>query len=174
MLYGTNINATGNTKPKYANTASVIGVTSAEVANTLGDGKRVAHAGWVQQSIGQGPVASITIVNAGQNINTNGFLSVTGGGGTGANISYVIGNTQNSLQTYSSNSYMNGIVRATVAYSSSDFVSAPTITYSGSNTVAPVLTAVMGGRAGRRFYETLVASGSMSGNNFINDTYFPG
>lgn len=167
---------TGNSKPKYANTTSVYGVSVTEAANTLGDGKKVAHAGWVQQTLGTGPVLSITIDSAGSGINASGFLSISPSdtGGINANASFVTANSQNTLQTYSTNSAWNVVTSIVVNNPGSGYTSAPTVLYVGANTTRPAFTAVMGGRAGRRHYETLVAMGSLTGDDTNDDTYFPG
>lgn len=173
MLNGNLDGPTGNSKPKYANTSSVMGVSATEAANTLGDGGKVAHAGWVQQTIGTGGIASITIADAGSGINASGFLTVSGGGGTGANVAYAIANSQNTLQSYSTNSAWN-VISSLVVIGGSGFTSAPTVSYAGANTTAPSFTVTMGGRVGRRSYETLVAMGSITGDDSGDDTYFPG
>jgi len=165
---------TGNSKPKYANTSSVYGVSATEAANTLGDGPKVAHAGWVLQTVGTGPLASITITNPGSGINAAGFLTISGGGGTGANASYAIANSQNTLQSFSTNSAWNVVASVVINSPGSGFTSAPTITYTGANTTRPLFTATVGGRAGRRHYETLVAMGSVTGDDTNDDTFFPG
>jgi hypothetical protein len=75
MLWGNIDYQSGNNKPKFANTSNtyigstsiggskantskywgwVHGVSVTEAANTTGDGKKVAHAGWVSQKIGTG------------------------------------------------------------------------------------------------------------------------
>lgn len=186
--------ATGNNKPLYANaspTASnstingtaantdayygnVWGVSETEVANTLGDGKKVAHAGWVSQKIGTGPVETVTVVDGGSGINGSGFLVITGGGGSGANISYTTANSENVLQSYSENPAWNVVVSAAIHNPGAGYSSAPTVVYNGANTTRPTFTVTVGGRAGRVHYETLVAMGSISGDNPADDTYFPG
>lgn len=174
MLYGNLDGPTGNSKPKYANTGSVYGVSATEAANTLVDGKKVAHAGWNQLTQGTGPIATITITNAGQGINADGFLSVSGAGGTKANIAYYIANSQNTLQTYSSNSYLNVVNRVVLVSGGEGFNAAPSVVYVGANSVRPTFSITMGGRAGRRSYETLVAMGSITGDDTGDNTFFPG
>jgi hypothetical protein len=173
-LWGNLDNETGNNKPKYSNTASTYGVSVTEEANTLGDGSKVAHSGWVKQTLGTGPIVSITITNAGTGINSSGFLTISGGGGANGNASYTIANSQNTLQTYSTNPAWNVINSITINNPGDGYTSAPTITYTGANTTLPQFTATVGGRSGRRFYETLVATGSITGDDSNDDTYFPG
>lgn len=173
-LWGNLDNPTGNNKPKYSNTSTTYGVSVTEEANTLGDGKLITHTGWVLQTIGTGPVVSALITNAGAGINAAGFLTVSGGGGSGANISYAIANSQNTLQSYSTNPAWNVISSITVNAGGSGYTSAPTVTYTGANSTRPTFTATVGGRAGRRFYETLVATGSITGDDSNDNTYFPG
>lgn len=173
-LWGNLDNATGNQKPIFSNTSTTFGVSVTEAANTLVDGPKVAHSGWVLQTVGTGPIESIAIANSGTGINSAGFLIVSGGGGTGANVSYAIANSQNTLQSFSTNPAWNVVASVTINSPGSGFTSAPTITYNGANTIRPQFTATVGGRAGRRFYETLVATGSITGDDTADNTYFPG
>lgn len=165
---------TGNSKPKYANTSTVYGVSATEAANTQGDGKKLSHSGWVKQTIGTGGISAVAISNPGAGVNASGYLTISGGGGTGANISYAIANSQNLLQSFSSNSAWNVVATLVVNNPGSGYTSAPTVTYAGANSTRPTFTATLGGRAGRRFYETLVATGSITGDDTNDDTYFPG
>ena len=159
-LWGNIDNASGNNKPKYANTSSVFGVSVTEAANTSGDGNKVAHSGWIQQKLGTGPVATITIANGGTGY-SNGFLTLTGGGGSGANASFTVN--------------ANGVINAvTINAAGSDYTSVPTVTAAGANTNVASFTATTSGRSGRRQYETLVATGSITGDNTDDNTYFPG
>ena len=189
MLWGNIDYATGNNKPLYANASPVAsnstingaaantakyygnvwGVSATESANTLGDGQKVAHAGWVSQKIGKGPIVSIAITSPGSGINAAGFLSISGGG----NASFAIANSQNTLQSYSTNSAWNVVTGVTIVDPGS-YSSAPTVVYVGANTTRPTFAVTLGGRAGRVQYETLVAMGSVSGDNSADDTYFPG
>lgn len=173
-LWGNLDNATGNQKPIFSNTATTYGVSVTEEANTLGDGPKVAHSGWVLQTVGTGPLVSIAIANAGTGINSAGFLIVSGGGGANANVSYAIANSQNTLQTFSTNPTWNVVASVTIRSPGDGFTSAPTITYNGANTIRPQFTATVGGRAGRRSYETLVATGTITGDDSNDDTFFPG
>ena len=173
-LWGKLDNATGNQKPKFANTSSTYGVSATEAANTTGDGKKVAHSGWVKQTIGTGGIKAISISGAGQGYNSAGYLTITGGGGTGANISYTIANSQNSLQSYSSNAYLNAISTLVINNPGSGYTSSPTIRAGGANISAASFAVALGGRAGRRSYETLVATGSITGDDTADNTYFPG
>jgi hypothetical protein len=173
-LWGNLDNATGNNKPVYSNTATTYGVSVTEAANTDVDGPKVAHSGWVLQTVGTGPIAGITIANSGASINASGFLIVSGGGGANANVSYAIANSQNTLQSFSTNPAWNVVASVTINSTGDGFTSAPTITYNGANSIRPQFVATVGGRAGRRSYETLVATGSITGDDTADDTFFPG
>ena len=173
-LWGNLDNATGNQKPIFSNTALTYGVSVTEAANTDVDGKKVTHSGWVKQTLGTGSISGVTIANVGSGINATGFLTISGGGGANANISYTTANSQNTLQAYSSNPAWNVIAAIVINNPGDGFTSAPTITYTGANTIRPLFTATVGGRSGRRFYETLVATGSITGDDSNDDTYFPG
>lgn len=160
-LWGINDYATGNNKPLYSNTSNTYGVSTTEAANTQGDGQKITHTGWVKQTLGTGSIASITIGAAGTGYANGEYLTFTGGGGTGANGTVRVDG--------------NGNVVAIVVNSyGSGYTSAPSVgvgTVAGANAA---LTATVGGRAGRRFYETLVATGSIAGDNTADNTYFPG
>lgn len=193
-LWGNIDYATGNNKPVYANTTYLIsnstingskantskyygavwGVSSTEAANTLVDGKKVAHAGWVSQKIGTGPVASIAITNGGQGYNANGFLTISGGGDSTVNVRYTIANSLNTLQSFSTNARLNTISSISIVNGGAGFNVAPTVIAGGANIVAATFAVTLGGRAGRVNYETLVSMGSMTLDNSADDKYFPG
>jgi hypothetical protein len=160
-LWGNIDNASGNSKPKYANTATTFGVSKTEAANTLGDGPTVAHSGWVKQTVGTGPIVSITVEDAGDGYANGEFLTFTGGSGTGANGSVTVDSN-------------GSIVAITVTNSGSGFTSAPVVDVDTANGANAVITAVVGGRAGRRHYETLVATSTITGDNTADNTFFPG
>ena len=175
-LWGNLDNESGNSKPKYANVASTLGVSVTEQSNTqaIAAGNLPVHSGWVKQTIGTGGITSITIASGGTGINAAGFLTISGGGGTGANASYTTANSQNTLQSFSTNPALNVLATVVVNNPGTGYTSAPTITYVGANTTRPALTAVMGDRTGRKFYETLVATGTITADDSADDTYFPG
>lgn len=173
-LWGNLDNATGNQKPIFSNTSTTFGVSVTEAANTLVDGPKVAHSGWVKQTVGTGPVATVTITSGGTGINASGFLSISGGGGANANISYAIANSQNTLQSFSTNSAWNVVNSVTITNPGDGFTSVPTVVYNGANTTRPTFSVTVGGRAGRRSYETLVATGSITGDDTADNTFFPG
>lgn len=191
---------TGNGKPLYANTSnaysnsvingavantnayygSVAGVSVTESAISNGKPQHPAHSGWVSLKVGTGPIQSIAITSGGTGINAAGYILVTDssvlGQGTGANISFTIANSQNSLQSFSSNSSLNAISTITVVNGGSLFSNTSALTFrtNGANTTAPVLTAVLGGRAGRIQTETLIAMGSMTFDDPRDNVYFTG
>jgi hypothetical protein len=175
-LWGNLDGPTGNSKPKYANVSSTLGVSVTEKSNAqaIAAGNIPPHSGWVKQTLGTGGVATITISSGGTGINAAGYLTISGGGGTGANASYTTANSQNTLQSFSTNPAWNVVATVVLNSPGSGYTSAPTVTYVGANTTRPTLTATVGGRAGRKFYETLVATGSITGDDETDNTYFPG
>ena len=174
-LWGTTDYATGNNKPLYSNNSTTFGVSPGEASNTSGDGPKLTHAGWVKQTIGTGYIKAVTINNAGRGVNAAGYLTISGGGGSNANISYAIANSQNTLQSFSSNAYWNVITSLTINNPGDGYTSNATIIYSGTVLTQPNITFEMGGRVGRRFYETLVASGNIASvGTEADETYFPG
>ena len=175
-LWGNSDNVTGNNKPKYANTSATLGVSVTEESNTqaIAAGNIPPHSGWVKQTLGTGGIATITISSGGTGINAAGYLTISGGGGSNANASYTTANSQNTMQTYSTNSAWNVVASVVINSPGDGFTSAPTITYTGANSTRPTFTATVGGRSGRKFYETLVATGTIAGDDSTDDTYFPG
>ena len=188
---------TGNSKPVYANTSylnsnstingveantakyygAVWGVSATEQGNTqaIAAGHHPQHAGWVSQKIGTGPIKSVTITNGGQNYNSAGYIVVSGGGDGTVNLAYTIANSRNTLQTYSSNSYWNTIATVVIHSPGAGFNVAPTLVANGPNSANfATFSVTLGGRAGRVNYETLVAMGSMTGDDPGDDKYFPG
>jgi len=175
-LWGNLDGPTGNSKPKYANVSSTLGISVTEKSNAqaIAAGNIPPHSGWVKQTLGTGGVATITISSGGTGINASGFLTISGGGGANANASYTRANSQNILQSFSTNPAWNVISTVVINNPGTGYTSAPTVTYVGANTTRPTFTATVGGRAGRKFYETLVATGSIRGDDTADNTYFPG
>jgi hypothetical protein len=66
------------------------------------------------------------------------------------------------------------VVSVTINSPGDGFTSAPTVVYNGANTTRPTFGVTVGGRAGRRFYETLVSTGSIDGDDTADNTFFPG
>lgn len=192
--------ATGNGKPLYANTSNaysnssingtaantnqyygiVAGVSANEETLSAGKPQHPSHAGWVSLKVGTGPIKSINITSGGTGINAAGYILVTDNSlikqGTGANISFTIANSQNSLQSYSTNSALNAISTITVVNGGSLFSNAAALTYTtnGANTTLPVLAITLGGRAGRIQTETLVAMGSITIDDPRDNVFFTG
>jgi hypothetical protein len=82
------------------------------------------HAGWVLKTTGTGGIKSITLGSAGSGINAAGFITFSGGGGgSGANASYAIANSQNTLQSYSTNPAWNVVSSVTLQNPGSGYVS---------------------------------------------------
>lgn len=137
------------------------GVSAAEAANTAGEGKKVAHAGWNLRTAGVGPLASITVAAAGRLYsNADTFSVAAGTGGTNATGNLVTNSTGN-------------VVSYSITTGGANFNSAtPTVTITTAAGTGASLTATAGGRAGRVQYETLVAMGSITGDA-SDDTQLP-
>ena len=137
------------------------GVSAAEAANTAGEGKKVAHAGWNLRTRGVGPLTAITVAAAGRTYaNSDTFAVAAGTGGTNAT-GNVVTNAAGNVVSFSVSSWGANFNAA-----------APTVTITTSTGVGASLTATAGGRAGRVQYETLVAMGSIAGDA-SDDTLLP-
>ena len=198
-LWGNIDYPTSNLKPVFANTTNassnstingtaantntfygvVAGVSATEQQNLVNGNPKPQHAGWVSIKTGTGPVTGIS-VSGGTGINAAGYLTFTDssvlGQGTGANISFTTANSQNTLQTYSTNSAWNTFGTFTINNGGSLYsnASAITIRTNGSNTSLGTFTVTLGGRAGRIQTETLVAMGSITLDDPRDNVYFSG
>lgn len=196
-LWGNLDTASGNQKPLFANTSNaysnstingtaantntyygnMYGVSAGEEANAVKGG---AHSGWVSQKIGTGPVSAVT-VSGGAGINANGFLVLTDASylrqGVNANVSFVMANTQNTLERFSTNPTWNGVGSVTIVNGGVGYSNVAAITAqvsNAANTTQPTVTLTLGGRAGRIQYETIVATGSITGDDARDNVYFVG
>lgn len=159
---------TANSKPKYANSINssglydandIYGVSVTETANSGGD---VPHAGWLHVTRGVGTISSITVVSGGTlYANTDTVQSANGGQ---SNV-YTVGTITTDA---------NGTITAVTVSSNVTFDDTLTLTITTSTGSGANLVPVLGGRAGRIFYETLVAMSSISGDNTADNVFFPG
>lgn len=198
-LWGNIDYPTSNLKPVFANTTNassnstingtaantntyygvVAGVSATEQQNIVAENPRPQHAGWVSIKTGTGPITGIS-VSGGTGINAAGYLSITDksvlGQGTGANVSFTTANSQNTLQTYSSNSAWNTYGKFTITNGGSLYsnASALSIVTNGANTSLGTFTVTLGGRAGRFQTETLVAMASITLDDPRDNVYFSG
>lgn len=186
-LWGNTDGASGNKKPVYANTTNttasstingatannigvygaVFGISDTEAArnNLLANTSvnRVAHAGWVSQKIGTGPIANIAITASGSGYTSGNSLTITDQSGRG----------QGATATYQTNG--SNIANVTITNAGSGYVNVDSlvITAVGAGSGA-TFAATLGGRAGRIQYETLVAAGSITGDDTKDNTWFGG
>ena len=184
MLWGNKDYGTGNNKPLWANTSNntsgstingssanvvygaVMGVSTVEMQAAAAKPWAPAHAGWVSVKIGTGPLVNVVINNRGQGINSAGFLTISDSNnpaGSGANASYTIANSQNSLQAYSTNAWLNSISTITINSGGANYANVSKVTISAvPGIVASNIYPVLGGRAGQYKTEVLVAMKSIS------------
>jgi len=203
-LWGNIDYLSGNNKPKFANTTNtwskstihgngytantdayygvMFGVSATE-KNASTEGAKVVHPGWVSQKIGTGPVASVDWTG-GTGYNSAGYILLTDtsvlGDGTGANISFTTMNSENTLQSYSTNANWNVISTITVNAGGTGWSDSGNVTYQyaalddGNPIGNATFTFIFGGRAGRKNYETIVAMGSITGDDPRDNATFIG
>ena len=153
-LWGTRDFVSGNNKPKYANTSNVVGINTAEAQAKA----RGATQGWVEVTRGRGFIQSITIVDGGQNYNSAGFLTITGGSPqTSANISFGV------------NSVSKQVNAVSIVNPGAGFLTMPTFGANATNSQTATFLVTMGGRFNRNTYETLVIVKNVTSN----DTTWP-
>jgi len=138
----------------------VFGVSAAEASNTVKEGANTTHAGWVLRTQGTGFVKEVQVTDGGAGYTPSevGFITFGNqGSGVGANATYYVnatGNVDNVVINYVGNTYNTTAVTANAATAYS---------------VAASFTVVMGGRAGRISYETIVASGNIAADAGADD-----
>jgi hypothetical protein len=110
----------------------------------------MAPAGWVQRTAGMGAVLTIR-ANTGA-YGTNSFVTFSNGGtgNTSANATVAVAS--------------NGLVQSVTLNSGGLYITTPTAVPVSGNAA---FTLTMGGRANRTQYETLVATGGITGNGAV-------
>lgn len=145
-LFGNTQIAAFNTNVRQA--VGIFGVDTTEQRVSESSNTHPQHSGWVVVKQGTGPITSIT-ANA-SSVATNTFLTFSGGG-TGAiqaNASVVV----------NANNYIVRVVlNESNGFIGGSYLVAPSIGQVGNAS----FTITMGGRAGRRSVETLVATGTI-------------
>jgi len=159
---GTTPQVTANGQVYYANTAigaysaqqaiGIFGVDATEQGAATAAKGVPQHAGWVIRKVGTGPIVSIT-ANAGA-VGTNSFITFSGGNGIDGSGS-VAANASVSVNTA-------GYITSITINNPGVYANTPVATPASGNAV---FTVTMGGRANRVQTETLVAMGSMTGDN---------
>lgn len=138
----------GSTTISEFTTNQAVGVFGVDTTEQGVAGNPVgAHAGWVLVKQGTGPVATITANANSYSPDGNVFIDFSGGGdgSTSANARIVTNAT--------------GLITSITLVSGGNYLSAPTLGEVPNSNVA--ITVTMGGRAGRRQSETLVAMSSI-------------
>ena len=146
------IYANANVAQAFSEAVGVWGVDTQEASNTqvTPAAGKMAHAGWVQKTSGMGPVLSIS-ANAGS-YGTNSFVTFSGGG------------TGNTSANATVSVATNGLIQSVTINSGGLYLSTATARPVSGNAA---FTVTMGGRANRAQYETLVATGSITGNGAV-------
>lgn len=146
------IYANSNTAQAFSAAVGVYGVDTQEATNTqvTPAATKMAHAGWVQRTAGMGGVASISANSGAYGENT--FVTFSGGGegSTTANDSVAVD--------------ANGLIVAVTLNTPGLYLTTPSASAVNSNAA---FTITMGGRANRTQYETLVATGTITGNGAV-------
>lgn len=132
----------------------MFGVDSTEQSVSASKVVHPQHAGWVLVKQGTGPVVSIS-ANTGA-YGANGYVTFTGGG------------TSNTAANATISVNGNGSINSITINSGGKYLTTPTARPASGNAA---FTVTMGGRANRSMTETIVAMGSMTGDD--EDVIFP-
>jgi len=134
----------------------VFGISSGEAQNTTREGANTTHAGWVLRTQHTGGVQRIDVVSGGAGYTPSevGFIEFGSvGSGVGANATYYVNDTGNVANVVLNNSGNSFNTRAVTANANTTYDE------------AAVFSVVMGGRAGRITYETILASGNIAADS---------
>jgi hypothetical protein len=154
-------NVAGRTKATIANTYANSTISGKHVVTTLGvdvteaaGTDAVVHPGWVVKRQGTGPVLTIAIL--GGTGYTNGNVITVSNGAVNATATIVTNGTGNAAS-------------ASVSVAGAGFINATAIAVAVANSTGgatgagtgATITVTLGGRAGRKHFETMVAMGSI-------------
>jgi len=146
----------------------IFGVSAAEVANTQGEGYKAKRPGWVLRREFTGPVVSFSIGAGGTGYSNTDVIKVSGGN--------TVSNATGIMTTNST----GGIVTATVN-APGEFLNSGGITLSFANSLGgassgsgATVTPVLGRKAGRVQYESLVAMNINGASSATDNTVLPG
>ena len=137
------------------------GISTVEAGNTVSGGTKAAHAGWNTRTAFTGPLVSISVTTVGKLYTNGDIVTVNPGAGlVSSNATAVITtNASGNIVSTSISSFGAGFT--TTAPTAITVANSTGGATTGSNAV---FTAVAGGRAGRVQLETIVASGSITGD----------
>lgn len=151
------VNLFGNTTPGAFVNGMAVGVFGADATETTVQAGKLAHAGWQLRKAGTGSITSITYTGTATGYNNTDVITVASPAAGGNATATVSTNASGGalVITISSAGYGFTAVNATpnVAIANS--------TGGSSGGSGATFAAVAGGKAGRVFYETLVAMGSL-------------
>lgn len=146
--------ANANVAQAFSMAVGVYGVDTEEASNTqvTPAAGKMAHAGWVERKAGMGPVLSLSANTNAYSPDGNIFVTFSDGGtgNTAANASVVTNGSK--------------LITSITLNTSGLYLTTPSTTVTNSNVA---ITVTMGGRANRTQYETIVASGSITGNGAV-------
>jgi hypothetical protein len=132
-----------------------IGLYGVNVNTAVSNAGKMAGPGWVLEKRYTGPISSFSITNAGSTY-TNSDVVTVSGGKVNATANVVTNGTGNVVSlSFTANG--GGFVNNSVA----------TLSVNTSGGTGLTVSFVMGGRANRKTFETLVAMGSISGNTYV-------
>jgi hypothetical protein len=160
--------ANANVTLSATESIGVYGVSNTETANATGEGRKIAHAGWVQRTGFMGPVISIS-ANANA-YGTNSFIRFSGGQTSSNTINPAGQGTGNTSANATVSVAANGRIQSITINSGGLYLTTPNATPVSGNAA---FTVTMGGRANRYQYETLVAFDSMTGDATSDNHILP-
>ena len=160
--------ANANVTLSATESIGVYGVSNTETANATGEGRKIAHAGWVQRTGFMGPVISIS-ANANA-YGTNSFIRFSGGQTSSNTINPTGQGTGNTSANATVSVAANGRIQSITINSGGLYLTTPNATPVSGNAA---FTVTMGGRANRYQYETLVAFDSMTGDSTSDNHILP-
>jgi hypothetical protein len=153
----TNVNLFGNTTSGAFVNGVAVGIFGADSTETTVAGGKLAHAGWQLRTVGTGSITSISYSGTANGYNNTDVITVASPAAGG--------NTTATISTNATGGAL-AITITTAGYGFTAVNATPNVSIANSTGGASAgdgatFTAIAGGKAGRVFYETLVAMGSL-------------
>jgi hypothetical protein len=138
----------------------VVGTYGVPGANVEPETNNATSAGWITETVFTGPLLSLSVSNSGSGYSNTNSLNITSMGTAYLNAGTIVTNNTGGLVsvTLTSNVSVGTLSKFSYSFATSSANATPSVG------TGATLTPVLGGRAGRVQYETIVAMSSITSN----------
>lgn len=146
-----------NTTPNAFLDGAIVGtygVTAANAANI----ENATSVGWITETVFTGPMTALAVANGGTGYSNTDQVAITALGTTTANAATITTNANGTITA------VTLVANVTVGAANDITYAVQTANGTASAGTGATFTPTLGGRAGRRQYETIVAMSSMTSN----------